>query len=221
MSILEYALRFFSRCGPFSRLASFENGSPQDLRRRYAEDEAEHRGFRLDYRCDLIFKILRDVKRWHRSLDAQFLVIRSKKVEHPLGGVCVERLSSRILCSLRILSWRRAAALCVLLSTLLFAWLGRRDVLSLRALKALIPTPTVVDATTVPSHKELETIAGAMQASPVGRGLARARRYKRPPAFCTNTRASSAQLCLVKLLLLDILLEECSDQLRDLRSFFL
>lgn len=72
------------------------------------------------------------------------------------------------LWSQRILSPRRACALCVLLSALAFAWLWRRDVVSLRALKELIPIPDVVDATTALSHQELETIASVMQASPIG-----------------------------------------------------
>lgn len=58
--------------------------------------------------------------------------------------------------------------ICVCLSALVFGWLWRRDVISLRALKDLIPIPDVMDATTVPSHKELEAIVRMMQASPVG-----------------------------------------------------
>jgi hypothetical protein len=48
----------------------------------------------------------------------------------------------------KILSRRGAAALCVLLSTLAFGWLWRRDVRALHALEELIPIPDVTDATT-------------------------------------------------------------------------
>jgi hypothetical protein len=68
----------------------------------------------------------------------------------------------------RILSRPQASALCICLTALVFGWLWRRDVISLRALKDLIPIPDIADATTFPSHKELEALVRVMQTSPVG-----------------------------------------------------
>jgi len=78
------------------------------------------------------------------------------------GALCA------FLWSHRVLSRRRAAVLCLCLTAMVFGWLWRRDAISLRALRELIPIPEVSDATTVPSHRELEALVRVMQASPVG-----------------------------------------------------
>lgn len=67
----------------------------------------------------------------------------------------------------QLLSRRNALVLCILLSVAIFGSLWRRDVMAMRALKSLISVPEVVDATTVPSHKEIEAVATAIQSSPI------------------------------------------------------
>jgi hypothetical protein len=87
-----------------------------------------------------------------------------------VGLVCVFGFAvvGAYLWSRRIFSHRQVFVLCVCLSAVVFGRLWRRDVISLRTLRHLIPIPDVVDATTFPSQKELEIIVRVMQASPVG-----------------------------------------------------
>jgi len=65
------------------------------------------------------------------------------------------------------LSPRRLLVICALLVALLFGWIRWRNFASLRQLRELVQIPEAIDATAVPSHKQMEAIISAIQNSPV------------------------------------------------------
>jgi hypothetical protein len=65
------------------------------------------------------------------------------------------------------LSRSRLLVIFVLFVGLLFGWMRWRDFRSLRQLRELIQIPEVIDATAVPSHKQMEAIVTVIQKSPV------------------------------------------------------
>jgi hypothetical protein len=65
------------------------------------------------------------------------------------------------------LSSRRKFGFGVLIVVLVFGWIRWRDFASLRQLRELVQIPEAIDATAVPSHKQVEAIVSVIQDSPV------------------------------------------------------
>ena len=65
------------------------------------------------------------------------------------------------------MSSRRLLVISALLVVLLFGWIRWRNFASLRQLKELVQIPEAIDATAVPSHKQMEAIVSAIQNSPL------------------------------------------------------